>query len=152
MTLPSFCWSPHRGIAYLQERPRILSMRFVPRCGEGWRRLSLIVLTIVTICSFVWLVGRYNAALADNATFCRNVVTEGRKLCTRADNVMSCLHNYGEISADCDERANPPIGRRIPSWTFRLIYAALIGYMSLLLVRSIGWVTGGFRPASSTLS
>jgi hypothetical protein len=126
----------------------MLSMRFAPRCSEGWRRLSIVIFCCVVGVLMVREVLAYGASLNASYALCYNQAYSNT--CQSSDD--ACHQKQRSEYAKCFEVFAPSTKTRLEEYSVEAVFALLCGFASFFATRTVGRVVGGFKPAQSSPS
>jgi hypothetical protein len=130
---------------------RIAIMRLTPACGEGWKRLSLLVAVLVAIASFWWFTQQYNEGLVKFRDSCEQMVAFQKSRCGPESIDKSCYDKADEFDRHvCSVGGYPGTSERTKQWSLRALYSLGMAVIGLYLVRVTGWIFAGFAKQAST--
>ena len=120
-------------------------MRVFPSCGEGFRRLALVVALVTAPVLF----GRWFTAEAKEVQFgntiCIDNYTAQVRNCTVDE--PSCRTTLKNEEEACFKNGQTPLSDHLKTWGLFALGALLGAYFTALAVRTLGWVVQGFRHA-----
>jgi uncharacterized protein involved in cysteine biosynthesis len=124
-------------------------MRLTPACGEGWRRLSVVLSVLLAILSFGWFMQQYNTHLARLHDGCEQLVRWQKNHCLISDEGDACYKSAETLFSKCVLDAYPSVVQRLPEWGLRALYSLAVAVVVLYLIQLIGWIAAGFRQSKS---
>lgn len=119
-------------------------MRIAPPCGEGWRRLSIVVFVIVSFCCLGEQVLSYGKVINNGQFVCANTMSAAKAECRSGKDWDSCSAKADDDYYRCFAAVTPKGRDRAEEFAVEAAIALLAGYVSLFAVRTIGWVAAGF--------
>jgi hypothetical protein len=128
---------------------RILRMRLTPTCGEGWRRLSLVLSALIAIGVFYQLIQKYNEYLANVPLFCSSGYQARLDNCPKPGPSQTCFDGAEKFLRTCMADAYPSLYQRLYEWGLRALVCVVVAFLMLYLVRLAGWIAAGFTKSAS---
>jgi hypothetical protein len=124
-------------------------MRLTPACGEGLRRLSVVLSVLLAIASFSWFVQQYNAHLVRLRDGCEELLEWQKHQCLVRQSGDGCYTHAETLFSKCASDAYPTVVQRLPEWGLRALYSLAGAIVVLYLIQLIGWIVAGFRRPKS---
>ena len=121
-------------------------MRLLPKCTEGFRRISIVLALSVGLGFFCKWVHEVNASTDALHNLCAETYVNTEDTCYSKNDDATCIKNAEADLNKCF--ATPKITESLPYWGMFLIGAAFLAYLTALftriLVNILGWVRDGF--------
>jgi hypothetical protein len=118
-------------------------MKFFPACGEGVRRVSIVVALLVFIFLFGWWSYDHDRHVNFEDKLCYDIYEEAQNDCSSHPDAPSCKERAYKEEGDC-YHAQTSLSITLSYWGLWSICGIFWSYLAALTVRTLGWVTAGF--------
>jgi hypothetical protein len=126
--------------------------RIFPKCGEGFRRISIVVAIATSLLVFTKLERTDTDDIASRHKVCYDDFARHYEDCTSSGKMdrQACYEMASKKSSDCIASINNRTWSDILGyWGLFAIGGLICAYLAALGVRTIGWVALGFSAVAS---
>jgi len=123
-------------------------MRLLPRCGEGFRRLSILLAILTFIVLFVRWYRDDLRNIEKNHQMCYTDFALQQQDCNEAtghSDPQTCFDKADKKCAECIKNMSRTWSVVFTYWGLYAIGGLFGAYITILATRSIGWVVLGFK-------
>ena len=137
-------------VALTETSATLKRMRILPRCNEGFRRLSLVAaITAFLVVAGYWFNNDWEdwSNRQRSCNFSSQVETDN---CPRSSDKRpdtACVANVKADYAQCSAWARPTSVDNIATIFLQIVGGLTAAYLMALIVRILGWIVAGFQRA-----
>ena len=125
-------------------------MLFAPRCGHGWKGLSIVAFLCVALVYMGKQVVDNERNIKADLRMCYDAWTAEDDNCLKADEPIACKAQERLEFGQCKQVMRPRLITRLEDYCIQALISLLAGYVVLLIVRTIGWIAARFPCSVSS--
>jgi hypothetical protein len=145
------CWAVRWAHLAGFRTEELRHMAHLPPCGEGWRRLAIVIAIAALIVAAGLQIHRYRRPVTSSEEQCYERWRGAANWCVASDRIRNCVNDLNSELSVCLTASQRAPENPYPLSFAQGLCAVGLAIGSYLLTLIIGWVSEGFRAASGIL-